>query len=365
MEILDIDNCKLTEDTIKNTYTQWRKFYDNCKVFDVDKLDEINNEFIKYKYCIINNNKLVGLLVISDYIDNERKAYVFIELITSNEHTYLYEIIRSIIDFYKDKNKEYIKIYFEYIHGNPIIKKIIKNFDGFCQDYYILNLYKYKYSCTFNENLNIEIILYENPSKTSILCTHKSNIIFTKELIKSKYPYFYMLNIFKNKYIYYELNKKKHKFYSLKIIFEKKIELTGKFANNTNDIWFDININYNNKKINLNVGSSSYDLRLNKLNDISINNYYYSYIYAICSTKYDCECNECDSKKKENPYYFNNETSKNLYEFIDNNFNKNILDKDYKFYRHLNKKNLDIGIDLDYDILGISVNKWACIYPYT
>jgi hypothetical protein len=228
------------------------------------------------------------------------------DIIITNKITYWYEIFESIRIFCK--NKQYIKISFRYIYNQPIIKTITRHFNGVCIGFsHILPLYKYE--GTFNENLNIEIILYDNFNKKSIILKHKTNILINKNLIKDKYPCFYMLNIFKNKYIYYKLNEKKHKFNSINIIFEKKFKLIGNYANNTSDIWIDIIINSNNKKIILN--TNNYDFRLNKLNDDSINDYEVSYVYSIYSIKYDCKCKSCNRyEKTNNPYYFKNESSK-------------------------------------------------------
>jgi len=162
-----------------------------------------------------------------------------------------------------------------------------------------------------------------------------------------------MLNIFRNKYVYSKLNKIKHKFYSLNLNFENKLELTEELANNTTDIWIDLYINYNNKKINLIVGKDPYDVRLNKLNDISINDYLISYIFSIYSIKYNCECNTCNNiEKNNNPYYFNNETSKKLYEFIDNNFNELILYIKPTFYDKFQK-----NLDTDYNLPSLFENE--------
>jgi hypothetical protein len=57
MEILQIKDLNLSLDEINSKYTEWVKFY-NSVVFDVHFSEIINN----YKYCIINNNKLFGLL---------------------------------------------------------------------------------------------------------------------------------------------------------------------------------------------------------------------------------------------------------------------------------------------------------------
>ena len=325
LKISDVDNSKLNIHTIKNIYKNWILFY-NGVFYDVHFSEIIKD----YKYCIINNNELLNnkLLLGLLNINKNENNIIYIDIIISNEIIYWYEIIRTIRIFCKDK--EYVKLHFRYIYNDSVIKKIIRCFNGVSIGFsHILPLYKY--NGAFNKNLNIEIILYDNSNKKSILLKHKTNILINKNFIKDKYPCFYMLNIFKNKYIYYKLNEKKHKFNSINIIFEKKIKLNRKYANNTSDIWIDIIINYNNQKIILK--KNNYDFRLNKLNDNSINDYEVSYIYSIYSIKYDCKCKSCNRyEKTNNPYYFRNESSKILYDFIDKNFNEILLNDNYKFY---------------------------------
>jgi hypothetical protein len=376
MEIVQIDKCGISDDIIKYKLKEWILFHKNNKIVDINNIEILKNTLKKttktiYKnkkmidieineiidinsyeeirfdrdiytickdifefndfdnnfiYSIIYDKQLIGIALI-DGLDDE-EYIVITDLLLSNNCDW-YNIIYNIIMFCNNENKfEMIYINFNhYMENHLVINDIMDilniqyvKIDYKQKNYYMFKLEKFNYD--YNKKININIIgyKYETKLEKDILFNHTSNIgiLFTA---KQEYN-----NPMFNRYKYYsKIDDIIHTISKYSIILEQPLIIDYKI----DDIFIDIEINYQKQKFKLNI-NDPYNLRLNKLskNYKNLLGDKYNYIYQINCYYNNCKCNYCKFQLKSllNEYNkYNNKNSEKYTEWI----NQYYYDYDY------------------------------------